>query len=281
MNKILIDSQCIGCASLFTMGDLRVNEIPTAVLYGFFKQLQSIYKGTKSNNFIFMWDSPHSKRKMIFPEYKLKRKERTQYEKDLWHTAYEQFRLLRQKYLPAMGFKNNLMVKGLESDDLLAKTAQVYKNSIIVTTDGDLLQCLPYCNIWNPRKKELIIDKDFEDEWKIYSGRWGEVKAIAGCKSDEVPGIQGVGEKTAIKYLTLQLKQNSKAFKSITSSEGEEIIKRNKELVILPFKDTPIQLLKKNKPNFEAFEKICNELQMGSLLKGNNLKTWMDLLEEK
>lgn len=276
--KILVDSQCIGCASLFTMGDLRINEIPTAVIYGFFKQLQSIYKGTKSNNFIFMWDSSSSKRKMLFPEYKLKRKERTQFEKDLWATAHEQFYLLRNKYLPAMGFKNNLMVKGLESDDLLAKTAQVYKNSIIVTTDGDLLQCLPYCNIWNPRKKKLITDKDFKDEWGIYSGRWGEVKSCAGCVSDEVPGVKGVGEKTAIKYILGTLKHNFKTFKAIESKEGQKIIERNKPLVILPFKNTPIQLLKKNKPNFEEFEKICKELQMYSLLEGNNLQVWMEIL---
>lgn len=277
--RILIDANCIGSISLFSMSDLRINEMPNAIIYGFLRQLQTIYKGTKSGNFIFMWDSRKSLRKEIFPEYKKRRKELSKCERDTWAIAYEAFAKLKNEYLPRMGFKNQILFEGYEADDTLAKTAKVYKNSIIVTTDGDLLQCLPYADIWNPRKKELVTAERFEREHDIPADRWGEMKAIVGCKSDEVPGINRVGNVTCVRYLLGKLSKYSKVPGKIKSPEGQAIIERNKKLVILPFKNTPLQLLKKNKPNFEEFKKICNELQMYSLIRDASLGLWKKILK--
>jgi len=279
MKRIIIDSNCIGSMALFTMSDLRFNELPTAVTYGFLRQLQTIFTELHSRNFIFTWDSRVSNRKEIFPEYKLKRKEdRTARERDIWELAYNQFNQLRTKYLPRMGFTNQFIAKGLEADDILAKVAKDYSNSIIVTTDNDLLQCLGYADIWSPRKGILITKETFEAEWGIHPDDWGRVKAIAGCNSDCVPGIQGVGEKTAVKYLLKKLKVDSKKYKSIVSPLGQEIIARNKPLVILPFKDTPTFSLRANKYNFQGFEDVCRELGMVSLLSGRSLHTWEKIL---
>lgn len=279
MKGIIIDSNCIGSMSLFAMGDLRVNEIPTAVIYGFLRQLQTLYTELQSSNFVFTWDSKESLRKEIFPEYKLRRKEnRTARERLIWESAHNQFNQLRTKYLPRMGFTNQLIAKGFEADDILARVAKSWGNSIIVTTDNDLLQCLGYADIWSPRKKILITKETFEEEWGIHPDDWGKAKAIAGCNSDSVPGVQGVGEKTAVKYLQRKLKVDSKKYKSITSLLGQRITARNKPLVILPFENTPKFVLRANKYNFQGFEDVCHELQMLSLLSGKNLRTWKKIL---
>lgn len=282
MKRVVIDSNCIGSTSLFALKDLRMNEVPTAVIYGFLRQLQTIYTELKSRNFIMCWDSKESLRKELFPEYKLRRKEdRTARERDIWATAYDQFNQLRIKYLPRMGFTNQLLAKGFEADDLLVKVAHSHWGgaTVIVTTDGDLLQCLGYADIWNPRKKVLITKETFIKEWGIHPGKWGEVKAIAGCRTDCVPGIQGVGEKTAVKFLLRKLQVYSEKYKSITSRTGQKIIARNKPLVVLPFEGTPSFALRTNKYNFKAFEEICYELGMFSLLSGKSLQTWKTILK--
>lgn len=180
--KVIIDANCIGSIALFAMGDLRMNEVGTGVVYGLLKQLQTIYKELGSSDLVFCWDSQSSIRKEMFSGYKFRRKEdRTKREQDIWATAYEQFHLLRTDYLPSIGFKNQLQATGFEADDILAKVAKDNGNCIVITTDGDLLQCLPYCNIWNPRKRTLITAETFEAEWGIHPKMWGEVKAIAGC----------------------------------------------------------------------------------------------------
>lgn len=279
MKKILIDANCIGSVALFAMGDLRMNEVGTGVVYGLLKQLQTIYKGLESSDLVFCWDSQSSIRKEMFSGYKFRRKEdRTKREQDIWATAYEQFHLLRTDYLPSIGFKNQLQAAGFEADDILAKVAKDNGNCIVITTDGDLLQCLPYCNIWNPRKRTLITAKTFEDEWGIHPKMWGEVKAIAGCKTDTVPGVVGVGEKTAVKYLQRKLSVTSKRYKDITHFEGQNIIARNRDLVVLPLKHTPSFPLKPNNFSLENFRKLCRNLGMDSLLCGSSLNTWTEIL---
>lgn len=281
MKKILVDANCIGSISLFALKDLRFNEVPTTIIYGFLRQLQNIYKGLCSNNFIMCWDSKSSLRKRAFPEYKCTRKkEQTVREREIWQSAYEQFSILRTKYLPQMGFTNQLIAKGFEADDLMADISEAYDNCTIVTTDGDLFQCLPHADIWNPRMHSLITAETFEAEWGIHPEKWGEAKAIAGCRTDAVPGVVGVGEKTAIKFLNGKLPVSSKKYKAITQPESQVLIKRNRKLVILPFKGTPEFIVKANKPSFAAFEEICKELGMFSLLKGQSRQTWKNILKE-
>jgi len=279
MKKILIDANCIGSVALFAMGDMRMNEVETGVVYGLLKQIQTIYKELKSSDLVFCWDSQDSIRKKMFPGYKFRRKEdRTKREQDIWMTAYEQFHLLKTEYLPSIGFKNQLQARGFEADDILAKVARTNEDCIIVTTDGDLLQCLPYCDIWNPRKRTLITVETFEAEWGIHPKMWGEVKAIAGCKTDAVPGVFGVGEKTAIKFLQKKLSVTSKRYKDITHFEGQNIIARNRGLVVLPLDNTPSFSLKSNDFSAENFRKLCLKLGMNSLLDGGSLNTWLDIL---
>ncbi|GAH00618.1 unnamed protein product, partial [marine sediment metagenome] len=99
-------------------------------------------------------------------------------------------------------------------------------------------------------------------EWKL-------VKALAGCSTDGIPGVKGVGEKTAIKYLTSQLKETTKACQAIISKEGIKIFKRNLKLVALPFKGTNVFKLKKDKLSKEGWIKVTKTLGMKSLQNHN------------
>jgi 5'-3' exonuclease len=59
------------------------------------------------------------------------------------------------------------------------------------------------------------------------------VKALAGCPGDNVIGVHGVGEKTAVKFLGGHLKEDTKAWRAILGAT--ELWRRNLDLVRLPF----------------------------------------------
>lgn len=267
MKKVLIDSNYLCHKAKNTMGTLSYNGQPTGIIFGFIKQLITIAKTTGSKDFLFFWDSRKSERKKIYPDYKAKRRpELTDWEKEDWEIAFKQFIQLRKRILPRIGFKNNHLQSGYEADDLMAKYVMDNQTNelILATADADLLQLLDYADFLNLSKNKLITRQLFRLEYGIEPKQYGEVKQIAGCNSDNVAGIQGVGEKTAIKYLRNELPKTHKTYQKI--KEGKEIITRNACLVILPFKGT--KKIEEKQDNFKITEfiDVCRELGMESLL---------------
>lgn len=281
---ILIDSSSVGARALFTMGSLSYKEMPTGVIYGFLKTIQDIATEFKTNDFMFFWDSKKSLRRELFPEYKIKRVDkRTKKEKEMWEIAYEQYDNLRLNILPNFGWLNQFISKGYEADDLLHQAAsQLHKNHevIMVTTDEDMYQTLEYCSIYKPSTKKEFDQLDFINKYGINSSDWSTVKALAGCKSDEVPGIPGIGEKKAIQFIRRELKRSTKAYQSIISELGREIVKRNRPLVTLPFEGLPELEFWENDFNFDAFVKLCDDLGMVSLLGHYSRREWETILND-
>ncbi len=238
---IIIDSNYLCYISKFSLSQgLTYRGNRTEIIYGFLKNIISLSKKFETNKFVFCWDSKHSKRKNIFPEYKSKRhSDKTEEEKELDIIAYTQFDQLKNYVLLELGFSNIFHFAGYESDDLIASIVidNPNSNNIIVSSDEDLFQLLDYCSIYNFSKKTVMNKNLFMRTYGIEPKQWAEVKCIAGCSSDNVPGVKGVGEKTAIKYIQGTLKSSSKVFNSIkTRSLDEETLTR--KLVTLPFPGT-------------------------------------------
>ena len=101
---------------------------------------------------------------------------------------------------------------------------------VIVSTDRDLYQLLRQdrVSVWDPLKKKPVTERSFTMKYGIGPDEWAPVKAIAGC-----PGVKGVGEKTAIKYLTAEMNMNTKTYVKIM--KAGDLIARNLKLVELPF----------------------------------------------
>ena len=190
----------------------------------------------------FCFDSRTSKRQKMYPLYKEKRRireqEATEEERKNKQVFYDQVQLLRREYLPNIGFKNIFVQGGYEADDIIASLVkntilQSGDRAVIISSDSDLLQLLePWCILWNPTKEKTISSLSFQKEWGISPVQWAEVKAWAGCSSDSVPGVPGVGEKTAAKYLRGELDPKLKKYKEITNNLG--IYTHNIKLVRLP-----------------------------------------------
>jgi len=121
-------------------------------------------------------------------------------------------------------------------------------------------------SMWNPQKKQAITAESFGREWGIDPTMWADVKAIAGCSTDNVQGVKGVGEKTAVKFLTGGLGPDTKAFDRITSIDGNDVWERNLHLTRLPFKGTKRFKLVDDCLTQEKWNELMERLGMKTLV---------------
>lgn len=212
----------------------RTND--TTIISRFFYSLQSYADVFNTTKFTFAWDSPVSLRKQIYSGYKDRnKKELTEAESQFNSQAMWQFRVLRDEIIPALGFTRNYICEGYEADDIIASIVLRDKGKYtIVSEDADLYQLLDYADIYRHRHKTFYTKTHFICDYGIEPIIWKDVKAIAGCKTDTVPGIPRVGETTAINYLTHKLSPKTKTFQAITNPENAEIIERARKLTSLP-----------------------------------------------
>lgn len=260
------------CHRAFHMAkDLSWKGKATGVVFGFLKSISFLKDEFQTDRIAFCFDHPHNRRKDVFPPYKKKRNtiERTPEEQEAYKGLQIQISELRQRYLPLIGFKNIFCANGYESDDVMAAMAKYVAADhelILVTADQDLYQCLgSQISIYSPHKRLLLGGGWFEGQYKIRPWQWAQVKAIAGCSSDEVPGIKGVGEITALRYLRGELKPTSAAYLAIRSREGRAIVRRNRPLVELPYQGCPIPVLQDDEVSTKGWKEVCQLLGMKTI----------------
>lgn len=277
---LVFDCNYLGYRAYYTTGSLMAGDIATGVLYGFLSQVLELADLFDTCNLVFCWDSKHSKRKTISKEYKNNRKKDPE-EAAKFATVYKQFRLLRKKILPKLGFNNVFIQKGYEADDMIASvTINNCKDMIIISSDEDLFQLLsPMVKMYVASREKMYTEKAFIKEKGITPKEWVYVKAIAGCNSDNVKGIPGVGEKTYTKYLLKKLKRHSVSYQKIEQL-GDKFFDKNYRLVELPFKGTKKICLQKNNLSVDAFRKICKKYRFHSFMKGDRIQTWKRMCHE-
>ena len=269
---LILDSPYLCHRAKYTTGALSFGENATGVIYGFLKSLIGFQRLFNTSNFVFCWDSNTSKRREIYPEYKANRKDKEYTDEEIeFDKAFrKQIKKLRTTYLPMIGFKNVFIQRGYESDDIMASVAlqlsQCGNEAIIITSDHDLYQCISAnVSCYNPQTNKIMTLQGFKKQYGIESYEWVLVKAIAGCTSDNIEGIKGVGEKTAIKYLKTQLKTTDKRYCDISCSDGKAIFERNFPLVKLPMKGTQRFKLKRDKLSEQGWHQVVKLLGMKSI----------------
>lgn len=269
MTTLLIDCPFLCHQAKHCLRDMRYANQGTGVLFGFMKRLIKLAKDFESPQLIFCWDSKKSWRKISYADYKGTRKDKTPEQEALDAEAYPQFQLLRTEILPRIGFRNVFMQPGLESDDLMAWWAMkglLADKTVMITGDEDMYQCLGFADFYCPSKKLYVTEEDLRAEYGCSDEQWGEAKRIAGCPTDNVQGVAGVGMKTAIKYLNGEMKKGSKTYMKIVSPAGKHFAKRNKDLVVLPHPRTKAMEYQDDEFSLKEFGRVLREYGMRSLL---------------
>ncbi len=175
-------------------------------IYGFFATLAHFVNRLQPNKLVITFDWGQSeKRLLLLPEYKGNRKFNNQEEANKRQELSRQIEVLIQ-LLEIFNIKV-LREPNVEADDIIAKIVKQNNCEIVVVSaDHDLRQLVtdkviivkPSIGI----KEEDIYDyQKVIDTYGIEPSRLSEVWALTGDVSDNIPGIPGIGEKTAVKLL--------------------------------------------------------------------------------
>ncbi len=212
----------------------------TGILFGLLNDMITICDELAIKNLMWFFDSPEKLRSEMFPGYKAKRNTGSPEAMKLRQEAQKMISGI-PKILRNIGFSNVHKERGFEADDLIAQAASQLTGKcdtvFVVSSDEDLFQTIrPDVTMYDPKNRKFLTWDGFIERYNLSPERWDEVKAIAGCSGDDIPGIRGVGEKTAIKYLL-----GEPIRKGLVDgiAAGADTIERNSKLVRLPHPSTP------------------------------------------
>ena len=213
--------------------------LPTGAVSGFCSMLFKLLEDSKSSSnkqkpthFAVIFDSARKTfRNEIYKDYK---SNRTEAPDDL----APQFDYIR-KSVQAFNLPSVELIN-YEADDLIATYVdQILKRgakATIVSSDKDLMQLFrKNVRIFDPMKNKFISEDDIEKKFGVDSSKVIDVQALAGDSSDNVPGVPGIGVKTAAelinKYGTLE--KLLKSTKEIKQNKRRETLSENKDKAIL------------------------------------------------
>ena len=280
-NWVLIDVYHLAYRAFHGKGG-GLRELDNGIIFGILSDVTRI-----AQNFgwriCWCWEYGPPRRLELFRDYKktrkAKRKELSEHEQEQLADMKSQVEELRDGILPSMGFANSFKCRGYEADDIIASLCDTIpkrgkRRCVIVSGDEDMFQLLtPDVVIWNVTKLERYTHLDFREQWGLEPSQWADVKAIAGCKSDDIPGVDGVGEKIAAQFLRGELEATTstgnprKSYVNISTFNWNQ----NLDLVQLPFAGTPVFTKQKDTVTGTSWDIVVSELGMESLIgKGPN-----------
>jgi DNA polymerase-1 len=268
---LLIDTNYLCHRAFHAVGGLSYKDIGTGAIFGVLRDIVSLQDSFATKRCVFAFDLGLSYRHKLLPTYKRSRRirhaEETEEEQETRRDFNGQVKRLRREYLPAAGFNNVFAARGFEADDIIASIAAALPSNeegIIISNDHDLWQCLrPNIFCWDPQRQRAYSIGNFRGEWGLEPHQWADVKAYAGCGTDDVPGIRGVGEKTAAKWLRGELPEHTQAYAKLVA--GVATHKTNLPLVRLPFPGTPEFEIKPDNVTEDKWWALADRLGMQSI----------------
>lgn len=270
-------------ATLYSGSTLRNKKgFPTNAIYGFVNMINKIISEEKPMYIAVAFDIGKTFRHEKYDYYKGKRDNTPDELK-------EQFPIAKQ-ILTAMNIKY-FELQGYEADDIIGTFSEKCEQdddfkALIVSSDKDLLQL-----ITDQTEVKLLKTKDYiRMDYKTFYDTYGiepikmiDLKALMGDASDNIPGVKGIGEKTALKLLTTygSLSSIYEHIDEIKGSVKDKLIqdKDNAYMsydIATIYKDVPLnveleELAYIPKDKNELY-KIYNELEFYSLIKESNNK---------
>ena len=289
----IIDGKSVFYRGYYAMPSLATKDgMPTGGVYGFAALSLELFKKLKPDYVAVAWDKPKTnirKRKEIYPEYKAGRKPAPP-------DFYEQIPVLHE-LLEAFGWPL-YELDDYEADDIMGTLAeQASKQGIetmLITSDLDALQCVgPLTHVYALKKGFTDIDlydpDFFEAKYGIGVDQFLDLKSLKGDSSDNIPGVPGIGEKTALvllkEYKTLDgVYEHLDEIKEATRKKliaGKESAYMSKQIAEI-WCDAPVELdleaLDVTKLNAPHLKTLLTRLEFRSLLR--NLPEHMKALED-
>ncbi len=272
----LIDGSYFLYRSYFAMPPLYSSAgRPTQATHAFCRILNKLIRDFDPQHIAVVWDTKGgSFRNEIYEEYKANRPEPPS---DLFVQKEDIMRFIEAIDMP------NIAQAGYEADDLIGSLVKnnTAKQTVIVGADKDMFQLLHDGDvvILDPFKDRLIDTQDFEEEKGFHPEKVPFYFALLGDASDNIPGVAGVGKKTAtdlvMKFDSLDDLYNN--LESVEKKRVRNLLTEQKENAYLSLKLFTIDYKGlKLKSSDTSFDKnnwanaapLFEELELRTLLRG-------------
>lgn len=209
MRLLLIDGHYYAYRSFFAIQGLTNSRgEPTNAVFGFVKALRKMLGDVKADAAAVVWDAGLPERRMeLLPSYKQQREETPA---DL----ESQFPVIEEA-VEALGV-HNVRLEGHEADDLIASYVAEARRAgvgevVVATNDKDIYAIVrDGVSIYSTNKTDhggskegfaLLGPAEVEAKWGVSPGQIPDVLSLTGDAVDNIPGIEGVGPKTAAKLV--------------------------------------------------------------------------------
>ena len=295
---VIIDGKSVFYRGYYAMGNLSLEDgTPTGGVYGFASLAFEVIRKLKPDYVVVAWDkkgTSTAKRSAIYPEYKAGRKKAPD-------DFYEQIPLLKD-FLKTLGWPL-FETDGYEADDILG-TLAVQANKLgveanLITSDLDMLQLIDENTKVFAMKRGFSDIEEFdleyfENKYGLKQSQFLDLKALQGDSSDNIPGVPGIGPKTATQLLqeffTLEgIYENLENIKPAWRKkleDGKDLAFMSKKIAEI-FLDAPVELNFEDADihnfNYEEVLKMLRKLEFNSLVRKipKEMKTGSEDFETK
>jgi DNA polymerase-1 len=230
MTKVLL----IDGNNLFKIGfhgvkDFYHNGKHVGAIWHFMNTIRKFIEEQNFNKVVVFWDGEDNSltRRLFYPQYKENRRVRKNFNEESYHLQRSRIKqYLEETFVRQIDITNN------EADDLIAYYCQISNNEqiTIFSDDKDLTQLISdNVSVYVPSLKKTFKkgDKIKMEEFEIPHQNVVTYKILSGDKSDNIDGIQSLGEKTLVKLFPEILDTNV-SFTDILS-RAEVLLKEQKE----------------------------------------------------
>jgi DNA polymerase-1 len=201
----LIDGSSLAYRAFFALPESIATStgVPTNAIFGFASMLVKLLTEHGQKPTIVVWDAGHSGRKEVSPDYKATRQSRPDLLREQWPHL--------EPLVEAFGYRN-IKVEGYEADDVIATIAERARAQevpvVVVTGDRDIFQLIdPGSRVRVMATGRGITDTKLYD-YQAVIDRYGippelipDFYGLKGDTSDNIPGVPGIGDKTATDLL--------------------------------------------------------------------------------
>lgn len=211
---VLIDGNSVIYRAFYNVPPLTAGGVPTGVIHVFLSVLEKLRKNPEISDIIIIFDAKgKNRRHEMFESYKATRQAMPE---DL----IVQLNILKEM-LPYTGYPI-YCVEGYEADDVINTLSQTINNRVwIVTKDKDLHQLVnDKVQIYDYQKDEVIDREKVYEKFGLYPESIPDMLALMGDTSDNIPGIAGIGPKTA-KTLLDDYKNLDNIFANVENLKGK------------------------------------------------------------
>ena len=262
--------------------------IPTNAVYGFIKLINKVKNEQKPDYIAVCFDHPSKNfRHQLSPVYKANRKEMDEDLKKQMPIARQAVDAMKLAHFEQAGF---------EADDVIGTVAKKAEKEgvkvVIVTGDKDLFQLVnDNIHIWNESKNIMFDSQKVYEKYGLYPDKIVDMLALMGDNCDNVCGVKGIGEKTAVKLINTygsveDIIANADSIKGKISQaikDGANDVLLSKKLVQLEL-NVPINVsmedMKFNDNLFETAQDFFKQYELYSFIQNKPQQDTFSLQQE-